>query len=201
MRAHRAGRKLAAMPSAVDHAFNPRERTMSASSSPPIHSLRRRAAIPRPSRVCRGRGMTPLGAVARGLVAGAIGTVAMDSLLFARYRRGGRQYFEPWEFSSGLASWENAPAPALVGKRLVEGLFERELPPRHAGWSTTSRTGPTGSSAARSTALSRDRCAPHVSDTACRSAPACGRPATSSCPPRSCTSRSGNTTARPWRRI
>lgn len=28
-----------------------------------------------------------------------------------------------WEFSDGLAGWEQAPAPARVGKRLVEGLF------------------------------------------------------------------------------
>lgn len=106
---------------------------MSASSSPPIHSLRRRAAIPRPSRVCRGRGMTPLGAVVRGLVAGAAGTAAMDALLYATYRRGhGEERFEPWEFSSDVDSWEKAPAPAQVGKRLVEGLFERELPPQRA---------------------------------------------------------------------
>ena len=96
------------------------------------------AATPRPERpvrrACRrARGMTPLGAVARGLVAGAAGTFAMDALLYARYRRGrGEERFEPWEFSSGLESWEHAPAPAQVGKRLVEGLFERELPPERA---------------------------------------------------------------------
>ena len=32
---------------------------------------------------------TPVGAVARGLVAGAVGTAAMDTFLFARYRRNG----------------------------------------------------------------------------------------------------------------
>ena len=32
---------------------------------------------------------TPLGAVGRGLAAGAVGTLAMDLLLYARYRRGG----------------------------------------------------------------------------------------------------------------
>ena len=77
--------------------------------------------------------MTPLGAVVRGLVAGAAGTAAMDALLYARYRRGhGEEGFEPWEFSSDVDSWEKAPAPAQVGKRLVEGLFERELPPQRA---------------------------------------------------------------------
>jgi hypothetical protein len=77
--------------------------------------------------------MTPIGAIARGLVAGAVGTVAMDVLLFVRYRRGGGESgFAPWEFSSGLSSWDDAPAPAQVGKRLVEGLFGRELPPQRA---------------------------------------------------------------------
>jgi Protein of unknown function (DUF1440) len=74
--------------------------------------------------------LTPLGAVVRGLIAGAVGTAAMDTLLFARYRRsGGKERSEEWEFSEGLSSWEDAPAPAQVGKRLVEGLFEVQIPP------------------------------------------------------------------------
>ena len=36
-----------------------------------------------------------------------------------------------WEFSSGM-TWEDAPAPAHVGKRLVEGLFQTELPATRA---------------------------------------------------------------------
>jgi len=77
--------------------------------------------------------MKPLGAVGRGLVAGAIGTAAMDVLWFARYRRGGGDSdFESWESSDGLNSWDDAPAPAQVGKRLVEGLFQRDLAPERA---------------------------------------------------------------------
>ncbi len=77
--------------------------------------------------------VTPAGAVVRGLVAGAVGTAAMDAFLFARYRRGGgTSSAEEWETSAGLDSWENAPAPAHVGKRLVEGLFRIELPPTRA---------------------------------------------------------------------
>jgi hypothetical protein len=73
--------------------------------------------------------ITPLGAVGRGLLAGAIGTIAMDILLFYRYRRDhGKDGFLAWEFSSGLRSWEQAPAPAQIGKRVVEGVFEHELP-------------------------------------------------------------------------
>ena len=76
---------------------------------------------------------TPVGAVVRGLVAGAVGTAAMDVFLFARYRRGGgTRSFAEWESSAGLEGWDDAPAPALVGKRLVEGLFDIELPPQRA---------------------------------------------------------------------
>jgi hypothetical protein len=75
---------------------------------------------------------TPLGAVVRGLAAAAAGTLAMDLVLFARYRRGGgTSGFREWEFSSGITSWDGAPAPAHVGKRLVEGLFQTEL---HERW-------------------------------------------------------------------
>jgi hypothetical protein len=72
---------------------------------------------------------TPIGAVLGGLLAGAIGTAAMDVFLFGRYRRGGgTTRFEEWELSKGLSGWDDAPAPAQVGKRLVEGVFEVEVP-------------------------------------------------------------------------
>ena len=86
-----------------------------------------------PAETHRPRRATPLGALARGLVAGALGTAAMDTLLFARYKHsGGESAFAAWELSSDVHSWEEAPAPAQVGKRLIEGLFERELPPARA---------------------------------------------------------------------
>jgi hypothetical protein len=77
--------------------------------------------------------MTPLGTIVPGLAAGALGTLAMDLLWFARYQReGGNSTFTAWEFSSDVHSWDEAPAPAQVGKRLVEGLFGRELPAQRA---------------------------------------------------------------------
>ena len=76
---------------------------------------------------------TPLGALFRGTTAGVVGTAAMDLLLYRRYRRGGgSQDFWEWELSGGLSDWDGAPAPALVGKRLVEGLFQVDLSPRWA---------------------------------------------------------------------
>lgn len=52
----------------------------------------------------------------------------MDLVWFGRYRReGGKQTFPQWEFSSDV-TWETAPAPAHVGKRVVEGFLQRPLP-------------------------------------------------------------------------
>lgn len=72
--------------------------------------------------------MTPLGALTRGLIAGAAGTLAMDLVWYRRYQRGGGESrFPAWEFSSGLDNWNDASAPAKVGKRLYEGFTQREL--------------------------------------------------------------------------
>jgi len=77
--------------------------------------------------------VTPVGAVVRGLVAAAAGTLAMDLVLFVRYRRGGGGTgFRDWELSAEVRTWDQAPAPAQVGRRLVEGLFQTELPDRRA---------------------------------------------------------------------
>jgi len=57
----------------------------------------------------------------------------MDAFLFARYRRGGGPSgVWEWESSAGLSSWEDAPAPAHIGKRIIEGVFEVKLAPTRA---------------------------------------------------------------------
>jgi hypothetical protein len=79
------------------------------------------------------RPLTPVGAVVRGSLAGAVGTLAMDLLLYGRYRKdSGKSGPLRWEFSADVDSWDQAPAPAQVGRRLYEGLFRRELPDRTA---------------------------------------------------------------------
>jgi hypothetical protein len=81
---------------------------------------------------------SPLGALVRGVLAGAVGTVAMDLLWFYRYNRdGGESGFLEWEFSAGLDDWSKAPAPAQVGKRLFEGFFQHELSSRWAALTST----------------------------------------------------------------
>ena len=71
--------------------------------------------------------------ILRGVAASAVGTLAMDALLYRRYRRGGGDVaFPDWESSKGLVSWENAPAPALVAKRFLEDVLGHDLSPRYA---------------------------------------------------------------------
>jgi hypothetical protein len=87
-------------------------------------TTRARRVIPRRSLGDRARRLTvtPLGAVSRGLVAGAFGTLAMDALWYAGYRRGhGESDFAAWEFSSGLDSWDLV-AGSLRTPRVRYGL-------------------------------------------------------------------------------
>jgi hypothetical protein len=69
----------------------------------------------------------------RGVSASAVGTAAMDLLLYRRYRHeGGDAAFAGWESSEGLESWDDAPAPALVAKRLLDGVLGHEVSARYA---------------------------------------------------------------------
>jgi hypothetical protein len=78
-------------------------------------------------------GLTPLGAVGHGILAAAIGTVAMDLYWFVQYKRGGGESaLRDWEFSAGLGDWEKASAPAKLGKQLYEGFTQQPLAPRWA---------------------------------------------------------------------
>jgi hypothetical protein len=77
--------------------------------------------------------MSTLSSIGRGVAASAGGTLAMDASLYHGYRHeGGDAAFPSWEFSEGLVSWENAPAPALAAKRVLEGVLHLEIPPRYA---------------------------------------------------------------------
>ncbi|NIK61360.1 hypothetical protein BJY22_007077 [Kribbella shirazensis] len=72
------------------------------------------------------RSVTPVGAVTRGLLAGTVGTLAMDALLYLRYRKdGGKDGFPRWELSANVDAWDQAPAPARGGETAVR----RAVPP------------------------------------------------------------------------
>jgi hypothetical protein len=77
--------------------------------------------------------VSPFGAVVLGAAAGALGTGAMDSVWFWRYRRGGgEQRLMEWETAEGVDKWDDASAPGQVGRRVVEGFTQQELPDRWA---------------------------------------------------------------------
>lgn len=74
------------------------------------------------------RRAAPLRAFVRGLASGAVGTAAMTAYQEAvqRLERRGRT---DEEWSPAEDPWQDAPAPAQVAKRLIEGVFQREVPP------------------------------------------------------------------------
>jgi hypothetical protein len=67
--------------------------------------------------------------VAAGALAGAIGTAAMDLVLYVRYRRGGGEdSVYRWEFAGGVTTWEEASAPGQLGQK-VERFVTGGPPP------------------------------------------------------------------------
>jgi uncharacterized membrane protein YagU involved in acid resistance len=81
---------------------------------------------------CRDCPTTPLGAIVRGAVAGAVGTAAMDTVRYLMYRRGGgTDSLREWEFPP-VESWEQAPDPGQVAKRVAEGFTQRQIADRWA---------------------------------------------------------------------
>jgi len=77
--------------------------------------------------------MTPLAAVAAGLLAGAVGTVCLDAVHYLKYRRaGGTDSPLAWEFAP-VENWETAPDAGKVAKRVIEVFTQRKLPD-HLAW-------------------------------------------------------------------
>lgn len=66
-----------------------------------------------------------MGALARGLLAGLVGTALMDGYqkLVAAVRDSGSASDQPNE----RKDWSKAPAPAQVGRRVVKGVFKRDV--------------------------------------------------------------------------
>lgn len=102
-------------------------------------------------------------AILNGVAAGLAGTLAMDLVWYRRYRSdAGGDSFRAWEFSAGTTSYDEAGAPAQVGKLITEGLLQRELPPESARamnnvvhWSTGALWGAAHGIAATSLGRSR----------------------------------------------
>lgn len=77
--------------------------------------------------------MSVLSPVLRGAVAGAVGTLAMDAVWYARYRRGGGEGgFASWDVTRDVPSWDDASAPGQVGRRIVEAVTGKPVPVERA---------------------------------------------------------------------
>ena len=75
--------------------------------------------------------------VVRGALAGAVGTAAMDLLLYERYRRdGGKDSFGRWEFAAAVTRWDDASAPGKVGQKALRVVTGQEPPEEWAGPTT-----------------------------------------------------------------
>jgi hypothetical protein len=74
---------------------------------------------------------TPLGAVARGLLAGLSGTAAMTLYQAAGAIRGGADAQEA-VVGEPAERWDEAPAPAQVGYRFLHGVLGRDVAPARA---------------------------------------------------------------------
>jgi len=75
--------------------------------------------------------------LAVGAAAGAVGTAAMDVLLYRRYRRdGGKESFWRWELAVGVMDWDEASAPGQLGRK-VERFVTGRPPPDSWARTTT----------------------------------------------------------------
>jgi len=76
---------------------------------------------------------SPLTAVVIGGVAGAVGTLAMDAMQYARQRaENPKQSF--WDYESGahIEDWGDVSAPGKLGHRVANALLRKPLPPEAA---------------------------------------------------------------------
>ena len=68
---------------------------------------------------------TPLGALLRGLVAGAAGTALMTA--YQELVQSGESSSDDNEPASDAERWQQAPAPAQVAQRILEGVFQQKV--------------------------------------------------------------------------
>jgi hypothetical protein len=67
--------------------------------------------------------------VGAGALAGALGTAAMDLLLYARYRRDdGKEGLRRWEFAGDVVRWDDASAPGQLGRKVLRQVTGHEPP-------------------------------------------------------------------------
>src|SRR3954470_20981495 len=79
------------------------------------------------------RRSTPLRRVVAGAIAGVAGTLAMDLVWYRRARAGGADdAFAEWEVVRDLDSWDDAPAPGQMGRRILAAVTGSDPPAERA---------------------------------------------------------------------
>jgi hypothetical protein len=72
-----------------------------------------------------------------GAVAGAVGTAAMDAVLYQRYRHAdGKEDLWRWEFAKDVKGWDGASAPGQLGRKALH-LLRGDDPPEEWARPTT----------------------------------------------------------------
>ncbi len=75
--------------------------------------------------------------VGLGAVAGAVGTLGMDLVVYTRYRReGGSESAWSWESARSVENWDDASAPGQIGRKVAAAVLRREPPDRWARTTT-----------------------------------------------------------------
>lgn len=95
--------------------------------------------------------------LARGMVAGAVGTLAMDLVWYRRYRAGGGEDgFVDWEFATGVSSFDEASAPGQFARK-VTAAIGIDLPDQTAALATNAMHWITGIGYGAAHGLLQDR--------------------------------------------
>ena len=76
----------------------------------------------------RKRRPSPLRALFRGLVSGAVGTAVMTA--YQESLSSGTDADAGGEPPDDVTSWQQAPVPAQVARRVLGGVFQQDVPPR-----------------------------------------------------------------------
>jgi hypothetical protein len=81
--------------------------------------------------------MTLIRNAVAGVVAGAVGTAAMDLVWYRRYRRdGGQEALWQWESARDVTTWEQASAPGQLGRKALDAVMGKPAPDRWARTTT-----------------------------------------------------------------
>src|SRR4051794_41967783 len=71
--------------------------------------------------------------IVAGVLAGVAGTLALDLVWYRRARRDGSEAdFAEWEVVRDLDSWDGAPAPGKMGRKLVAAVTGSDPPVQRA---------------------------------------------------------------------